>query len=316
MATLILFVVFFGTVFLLVGIYGFVNRRRLETMSALRQRMSNSGGAAAELNILRDVRKSAVPFLDRFLSGQTITPLIEGTIQRAGVRWSVGEFVIASTLLGATGLLLGQQFSLPAAILLAAAGVMLPTLLLGQLKKKRLKKIEVQLPDALDMIVNAMRAGFSFQAAMKFVGEEMPAPLGEEFMRFYEEQRLGMDVRNALLDLQERVGSLDVKMFVTSLLIQRETGGNLSEILTSLSTLIRDRGALHDHIDTLTAEPKFTGLALSALPVLAFIAYSVLNPSMMQPMYTTDLGRNILLYTVSSVVVGYWLLRRMADVDV
>lgn len=316
MQTLILFAVFFGTVFLLLGVYVFANRRRLEAVAALRERMRGGAAYAGDLNILRDVRKSAVPFLDRFLTGQAITPLIERGIQRAGVRWSVGEFVIASALIGAIGLLVGQRWGALAAVLAGAIGLMVPTMLLAFLLKKRLKRLETQLPDALDMIVNAMRAGFSFQAAMKFVGEEMPAPVGEEFMRFYDEQRLGVDVRNALLDLQERVGSLDIKMFVTSLLIQRETGGNLAEILTGLSTLIRDRGALHDQIETLTAEPKFTGTTLAILPVIAFAAIMVLNRPMMDPMFNTDTGRNILLYAAGSVLVGYYLLRRIADVDV
>lgn len=315
MQSIILFAVFFGTVAVLLGIYVFVNRRRLEAVAALRERMRTNGGVS-DVNILRDIRKSAVPVLDRFLTGQTLTPLIERSIQRAGVRWSVGEFVIASTLIGAIGLLAGQALGMLVALLLATAGFLTPTLILSILRKKRLKRVEQQLPDALDMIVNAMRAGFSFQAAMKFVGEEMPAPVGEEFMRFYDEQRLGVDVRNALLDLQERIGSLDVKMFVTSLLIQRETGGNLSEILTGLSTLIRDRGALHDQIDTLTAEPKFTGTVLAALPVLAFIGIMTLNRPMMDPMFSTDMGHNILLYAVGSVGFGYYLLMRIADVDV
>lgn len=316
MQTLILFAVFFGTVFVLLGVFVFANRRQLETVAALRERMRGGAAAQADVNILRDIRKSAVPFLDRFLTGQTITPLIERNIQRAGVRWSVGEFLIASALIGAIGLLTGQTWGVLAAVGFGAFGILLPTVLLNYLVKKRLKRFETQLPDALDMIVNAMRAGFSFQAAMKFVGEEMTAPVGEEFMRFYDEQRLGVDVRSALLDLQERVGTLDTKMFVTSLLIQRETGGNLSEILTGLSTLIRDRGALHDHIDTLTAEPKFTGAVLSGMPVLAFVAIFFLNRPMLQPMFDSDLGRNILLYAAASVSFGYFVLRRIADVDV
>ncbi len=315
MQTLILFVVFFGTVFALVGVYVFINRRRLEAVAALRERM-RGGASMADVNILRDIRKSAVPIVDRFLSGQTLTPLIERAIQRAGVRWSIGEFTIASALIGAIGLLAGQRFGGLIALLLATVGLLLPSLLLRILIGKRLRRLEVQLPDALDMIVNAMRAGFSFQAAMKFVGEEMPAPIGEEFMRFYDEQRLGVDVRHALLDLQERVGTLDIKMFVTSLIIQRETGGNLSEILMGLASLIRDRGALHDQIDTLTAEPKFTGGALAILPVLAFVALTALNPPMMAPMFDTETGRYILAYAVVSVLVGYFLLRRIADVDV
>jgi tight adherence protein B len=315
MQTLILFAVFFGTAFVVLSIYAFVNRRRLAAVAALRSRASG-GTVASDVSILRDLRKSAVPFLDRALTGQALTVLIERAIARAGVRWSVGEFVIASTLIASIFLLAGQRFGVLVAVLIAAIGLLMPAMLLVFLRGRRMKRFETQLPDAIDMIVNAMRAGFSFQAAMKFVGEEMPAPLGEEFMKFYDEQRLGLDVRSALLDLQERVGSLDIKMFVTSLLIQRETGGNLSEILTSLSTLVRDRGALYAQIDTLTAEPKLTGAVLAALPVLAFVALMMLNPSMMQPLFTTETGHYILYYTVGSVIFGSLLIRHIARIDV
>jgi tight adherence protein B len=160
-----------------------------------------------------------------------------------------------------------------------------------------------------------MRAGFSFQAALKFVGEHVPVPLGEEFTRVYDEQRLGADVRTALLAMQERVGTLDAKMFVTSLLIQRETGGNLSEVLSGLAHLIRDRAALRGQVDTLTAEPKFTGRVLSLLPVVAFFALLYLNRPMMVPMVTTSTGRMILFYAVGSIVVGYFVLMKIADID-
>jgi tight adherence protein B len=191
----------------------------------------------------------------------------------------------------------------------------LPFFVLRKMQANRKKKFEDQLPDAIDMIVNAMRAGFSFQAALKFVGEEVPSPLGEEFTRVYDEQRLGSDTRVALLAMQERVGTLDAKMFVTSLLIQRETGGNLSEVLSGLATLVRDRGALRGQVDTLTAEPKFAGRVLALLPVVGFFALLYLNRPMMIPMLTTSTGRFILLYAAGSIAVGYFVLMKIADIE-
>lgn len=315
MQTLILFAVFFGTVFLVLGVFAFTNRRRLAAVSALRQRIDGGTAVGPDLSILRDIRKSSVPFLDRLLSGSTVTSPIERSIAQAGVKWSAGEFTLASAVLASIGLFAGQQLGPLLSLLLATIGLLLPALLLLWLRRKRLKDFERQLPDAIDMVVNAMRAGYSFQAAMKFVGEEMPAPVGTEFTKFYDEQRLGLDVRAALLEMQERVGTLDVKMFVTSLLIQRETGGNLAEILTGLATLIRDRAALYDEIDTLTAEPKFTGAVLAALPVIAFLFLMVLNRPMMDPLFTTDTGKWVLLYAFGSVAVGYLIVRRIANID-
>lgn len=314
MPTLVLFLVFFGTSFVMLGLYVFANRRRLEASAALKRRIA-AGPPGADIHILRDLRKSAVPFLDQLLTGRSVTVLIERAIERAGVHWSVGEFAIASALLASMGLLAAQSFGWIAALAAATFGLLLPATLLTLIRRRRLRRIEAQLPEAIDMIVNAMRAGFSFQAAMKFVGEEMAAPIGEEFATFYDEQRLGLDVRDALLDLEERIDTLDIKMFVTSLLIQRETGGNLGEILTGLSTLIRDRSALRDQIDILTAEPKLTGHSLAALPLVAFAVIMLLNRSMMQPMFDTDPGRYTLAFAAGGLVVGFILMRRIARID-
>ncbi len=315
MQTLLLLGVFFGTAVLVLALYAFVNRRRLEALSVLRER-TKGGGLASDVIILRDQRKSAVPILDRILTGQTLTPKLERNLQLAGVKWTVGEYVLSSALFGALALVATQGLGALLALLAGTIGLMLPTWLLQRLAARRLHKFESQLPDAIDMIVNAMRAGFSFQAAMKFVGEEMPAPLGEEFMRFYDEQRLGVDVRNALLDLQDRVNSLDIKMFVTSLLIQRETGGNLSEIFEGLAAIIRDRAVLREQIDTLTAEPRFTGHALSILPVIAFFTLLWMNRPMMLPLLQTDTGRLILGYAVVSILLGYFAMRKIANIEV
>ncbi|WP_396206539.1 type II secretion system F family protein [Gemmatimonas sp.] len=314
MQTVVLFLVFFGTTLVLFGAYVFANRRRLEATAALKARIGATT-ARSPTPILRDLRKSAVPMLDRVLTGRSFTVLIEVAIERAGLHWTVGEFTIASALLASMGLLAAQSFGVAASLAAATIGLVLPTFLLNVQRRRRVARIEEQLPEAIDMIVNAMRAGFSFQAAMKFVGEEMAAPIGEEFATFYEEQRLGLDVRDALLDLQERIDTLDIKMFVTSLLIQRETGGNLGEILTGLSTLIRDRAALRDQIDTLTAEPKLTGTALALLPLLAFAVIMILNRPMMQPMFDTETGRYTLMFAAGILTVGFLMIRRIARID-
>jgi tight adherence protein B len=311
----VLLLVFFGTALLVLGTYALVNRRRLAAAEVLRRRMGDNAPIVTQMNLLRDRRRSTVAFVDSLLDSMRLTEALEYEMQRAGVNWTVGEFVIGSAVAASVCMLLGQQFGLLLASLGAAFGSVLPFLLIRKMQKTRKRKFEDQLPDAIDMIVNAMRAGFSFQAALKFVGEEIPEPLGVEFTRVYDEQRLGSDARVALLAMQERVGTLDAKMFVTSLLIQRETGGNLSEVLSGLATLIRDRGALRGQVDTLTAEPKFAGRVLAMLPVTGFFAILYLNRPMMMPMLTTSTGRFILLYAAGSILVGYFILMKLADIE-
>jgi tight adherence protein B len=315
MQGLVLLLVFFGTPLLVLGTYALINRRRLAAAEVLRRRMGDSAPIATQMNILRDDRRSSVGFIDSLLDSMKVAESLESELLRAGVKWTVGEFVLGSAVSASVFMLIGQQFGLFAAWIGAAVGAVLPFLVLRNLQSRRKRKFEEQLPDAIDMIVNAMRAGFSFQAALKFVGEEVPTPLGEEFTRVYDEQRLGADTRVALLSMQDRVGTLDAKMFVTSLLIQRETGGNLSEVLSGLATLVRDRSALRGQVDTLTAEPKFAGRVLSLLPVVGFMALLYLNRPMMLPMLTTTTGRYILLYAAGSIAVGYFVLMKIADIE-
>lgn len=316
MQGLVLLLVFFGTAMLVLGTYALINRRRLAAAAVLRQRMGEDAPTAAPMaNILRDLRRSSLPALDRLLDSMEVSEALEFELRRAGASWTVGEFVLGSAIAASFLLLIGEQWGLFSAWLGAVIGAVAPFLVLRHMQKRRQKKFEEQLPDAIDMIVNAMRAGFSFQAALKFVGDEISAPLGDEFTRVYDEQRLGSDIRQALLSMQERVGTLDVKMLVTSLLIQRETGGNLSEVLGGLATLIRDRGALRGQIDTLTAEPKFTGRVLAMLPVIAFFSLLYLNRPMMEPLMTTSTGRYILAYAVGSIAFGYFVLMKIADIE-
>lgn len=315
MQGLVLLLVFFGTALLVLGTYAIINRRRLAAAEMLRTRMGDSAPVVAQLNILRSDRRSSVGAIDSLLESLQIAESLDGELRRAGTKWTVGEFIIASAVSSSIFMLLGQQMGLMIAVAGAVLGAVLPFFVVRKMQAKRRRKFEEQLPDAIDMIVNAMRAGFSFQAALKFVGEEIPAPLGEEFTRVYDEQRLGADARVALLAMQDRVGTLDAKMLVTSLLIQRETGGNLSEVLSGLATLVRERGALRGQVDTLTAEPKFAGRALALMPVIGFFALLYLNRPMMIPMLTTSTGRYILLYAAGSVAVGYMVLMKLADIE-
>ena len=315
MQGLVLLLVFFGTAMLVLGSYAFANRRRLAAAASLRQRVGDNAPVVIQANILRDTRRSSVAVIDKFLESMSMTSALEYELRRAGAKWTVGEFLLGSAVTASLLLLLGQQGGPLMAGFGAVAGIFAPFAVLQNMRKRRLKRFEDQLPEAIDMIVNAMRAGFSFQAALKFVGDEVPAPLGDEFTRVYDEQRLGADIRTALLAMQDRVGTLDAKMFVTSLLIQRETGGNLSEVLGGLASLIRDRVALRGQVDTLTAEPKFSGRVLSLLPVVGFLALYYLNPGMMQPMVSTSVGRMMLMYAVASVMVGYFILMKIADID-
>jgi len=316
MLALVLATVFIGAMLLIVAGYVVVNRRRLVAGDALRTRLSSTAPAGTTASILREEKTSDIGMLDRLLAGKSITTSISDQLDRAGSRQSVGEFVLLSLVAAGIGFLIGHRMGLLAAVLIAGAAGYLPFLNLKRKASARLKLFQAQLPESIDMLVNAMKSGYSLQAAIKFAGDEMPDPLGPEFARVYDEQRLGMEMRNALLKLQERVDTLDCRMFVTALLLQRETGGNLAEVLTNLATLMRERVGLRGQIDTLTAEPKLSAIVLALMPVILFIIVGFLNPDYMSPLWTTPGGRLLSLYALTSVLLGYFVLRKIGQIDI
>lgn len=316
MMALVLLAVFAGTMLLIVAAYVLVNRRRLAAGDALRDRLAPAVAGGASATILKDEKTSDIAALDRLLAGKGLTAAISEQLERAGSRMSVGEFVLLSALCGGVGLLLGRRFGLLAMPFFTVLLGALPYFNLKRKQASRLKAFQAQLPEAIDMLVNAMKSGYSLQAAIKFAGDEMPTPLGPEFTRVYDEQRLGMEMRNALVGLQERMDTLDCKMFVTALLLQRETGGNLAEVLGTLAVLMRERVGLRGHIETLTAEPKLSAIVLSLLPALLFFGVLVLNPDYLSPLWMTPFGRLLLVYAVMSMVFGYIVLRKMGNIDI
>ena len=316
---LILAAVFLGTVGVLIGGYLYVNRQRLSAADAAMRRLREREGntPASARSIIRDANVSDLPALDRLLAGRGITSWIAEQIQRAGDNGTPGAFVLRVIVFTILGYLIGWIFRGSIVGLLGAVlGFMMPITLLRSKQRKRLSMFRDQLPDAIDMLVSAMKAGYSFQAAMKFIGEEVRDPLGPEFSRFYEEQRLGMEVRTALLALQGRIDSLDLKMFVTAVLIQRETGGNLSEVLGNIGTLMRERAALKADIETLTAESKLSARILSLLPVIVFILVNVISRDFMAPMLASQTGIAVLVGAAFSVMLGYWSMMKIADIDI
>ena len=316
MQLLVLAIVFFGIILLIVAFYGLINREALEASDAAREQLRTGvGGGVAAVSILRDDRSSEIPFLNRLLTGRALTTWFAIQLERAGSTQKTGQFLLTSIAFAVGGLVFGQRYGIVGSLVLAAIALFLPLLWLRRTQGKRERAFEGQLPESLDMLVNALQAGYSLQAAMEFVGRETPAPLGPEFSRFYDEQRLGMEVRVALLRFQERIGTLDAKMFVTSLLIQRETGGNLGEVLTNLATLMRERVTFRMQLATLTAEPRMSAKVLAALPVAVVLLIGAINPDFMRPLLDSAFGHKLLIYAASSVIVGYLVMSRIATVD-
>lgn len=266
--------------------------------------------------LLRDEEDaSQLPFLNRLLSGREWTEEISERLKKANVQLNPGAFsllVAVTTMLGA---LLGVRLGPVGVIAGAIAGGLGPFAWLKARHHKRIRAYEEQLPDAIDMLASALKSGYSFHAATNFLGQELAEPLGPQFARMYDEQRLGIDARTALINFEERVGSLDVKMLVTALLIQRETGGNLGEVLQNTSDMLRQRAAIRGHLKTLTAEATYSARILALLPVLVFVALSYMIPDFITGFMDSSTGQLMLVGAAVSVVLGYLVMMKIADVD-
>jgi tight adherence protein B len=315
LATLLtVFVAAFG---LVLGTYVFLSRKRLARRAAAKRRIQEAQIMGSGLTLLRDDSASSIPVLNQWLQKSTHTINLQRSIRSAGMNVRPATIIMLSVSLALIGLLVGNmQRNLLFGFLYAGVGLIAPYMFLRWKMKRRIENFEAQLPEALDMLINAMQAGYSYQAAMELVGQELPEPLGTEFAQFYEEQRLGIDVRSALLAMQERVQSLDLKMFITAVLIQRETGGNLTEVLGNISHVIRERFRIQGELRTLTAQVKLSGKLLGLLPIIVVAGIMLINPAFAEPLFREKSGHIILMAAGISQVLGFVMMRKIANIEI
>jgi len=199
--------------------------------------------------------------LDRALTNSAIARDTELLLYRAGVDMRVGTFLLVVAVTGAAAMLLFQLFfGRPLfALFFGLVCAAIPYGVVRSKKTKRTRLMEEQLPDAMDLMTSALRAGLSLPAALQLVAQEAPSPLAEEFGHTFDEQNLGLDIRDAMLNLARRVDSVDMKFFVTAVVVQRETGGNLAEIMQNIAHIIRERFRILGDVRTLTAHGRFSG---------------------------------------------------------
>jgi tight adherence protein B len=204
-------------------------------------------------------------------------------------------------------------FAAPLAALFAAFA---PIGWLMHCKTKRMKRFEEQFPEALDMLSRAIRAGHAFQTAMGMVADELPDPCGPEFKKTFDQQNYGLPLKDALNELSDRLKSLDVRFFVTAVLIQRETGGNLAEILDNLAHVVRERFKILRQVRVHTAHGRFTGYVLLALPAALAVALSFINPEHMNLLFRERMGQIMLMGAIVMQTVGYLWIKKVIKIEV
>jgi tight adherence protein B len=191
-----------------------------------------------------------------------------------------------------------------------------PWLWLWNKRRTRLKKFAAQLPDALELIARALRAGHSLASGFHLVAQELPPPLGTEFGRVYEEQNLGVAIEDALKSLCDRVPNLDLRFFATAVVIQRQTGGDLAEILDKISSLIRERYRIQNQVKALTGEGRLSGVVLIALPFVLFLVMLYLNPDYISMLWKTEMGIKMSLFGLLMQIFGALVIRKIVNIKV
>jgi tight adherence protein B len=273
-------------------------------------------------DLIVDVRKnelmSSIPFLDRWLAKMELAPRLRRMLYQADLKWTVGGLL----------LICSAAFVIPAYLIYLRTGHVLLGIIIGLVcgalpfgfvwkkRQMRLDKFEQGLPEALDLIVSALRVGHSLNAAMGLVSRECPDPIGVEFRLAFDEMNYGLELKTALENLVVRVPMQDVKIVSTAILIQRESGGNLAEVLDKTAQVIRERFRLKRQVLTHTAQGRLTGWILTLLPiVLGFLLYMV-NPDLMSMLWKKELGIKLMYAAAGMIVIGGLIIRKIVNMDV
>jgi tight adherence protein B len=311
-------------VFVLVIVFGaywaLVLRPEQAGETAIRERLTRprtkKAGRAA---LVREIeRLSTVPVLNDLLARRAavVVPLRK-LIQQSGVKTTVGVVVLSSALLAAIGLLGGEWLFRFVWVGLVVGGLLacVPTVALVWKRDRRTAKFEELFPEAIDLLSRALRAGHAFTTALGMVAEEMPQPIGGEFRLLYDRQNFGLPLPDALRAFAERVPLLDARFFVIAVLTQRESGGNLSEVLDNLATVIRDRFTVKRQVRSKSAHGRLTGWILAAMPPALVLIFMVVSPGYLRPLIEEPTGIRMVVIGIGLQIVGTLVIRRIVRVD-
>ena len=271
-----------------------------------------------QATILKRRMLEDVPRLQRLVLGAPREQHLDRLLQQSGLEWSVTRLLVLALLTGCAAALVAA-FYWPYWFIIAGVGfaaAVLPFLYVYRKRQNRLRRIGGQLPDTLDLISRALRAGHAFPSALQMVGEELAEPIAGEFRITHDEVNFGVSLQHALQNLSVRVPSTDLRYFVIAVLIQRETGGNLAEVLNNLSTLIRERLKLLMKVRVLSAEGRMSAWILSILPFALAGVINVINPRFMSVLWTDQVGTKMIAAALIMMAIGIFWMRKIVRIHV
>jgi tight adherence protein B len=271
-----------------------------------------------ELALLRDEQLSEIPAFDSLLRRSARVSAVPEALLQAGMKLRAGNFLVLCVVSGVVAAVAALVWSRNPAIAWAALilGAFLPYAVVSYRRQKRFEKIEELFPEAIDTLARAVRAGHAFTTALEMISNETTEPLATEFRKLYEEQKFGMPVRDALMNLTERVPLVDVKFFVTAVMLQRETGGNLAEILDNLSYVIRERFKIQRQVRVHTAQGRLTMALLMAMPPAVVAVLAVFSPEFVHPLFYDPIGHSLLVVSIALQTIGYFVIRKIIKIQV
>lgn len=289
-------------------------RRRLESVQKTERRDEQS----LAIDLLRDEMLSGVPAIHRVLLQWAWPSRLRDFLSQAGLKMKPAKLLMICGLVAiGCGLIIGRFVPrLPIALVAGVLFGLIPIGVVAWLRTRRLRQFEEHFPDALDLLGRAVRAGHAFTTGLEMIAKESAEPIAGEFRTAFDEQNFGLPLRDALLNLTDRVPLIDVRFFVTALLIQKETGGNLAEILDGLAHVIRDRFRIYREVRTRTAQGRLTAAILIALPPFLMAALAVLNPSYIGILFKDPKGVTVLTVAAFLQVIGTGILWKIIHIEV
>lgn len=275
-------------------------------------------GATDEFGIVKEVTFSTIPALDRFLRNNPVANKLQLLIEQSETSWTVGRYIFATLLVVFIGAIAGNWWIAPGLMgwLPSIALAALPYFYLVQKRDRRLRKFGQMLPASIDLMSRGLRAGQALPATIETVANEAEEPVRAEFRRAADEQAFGLPFREALLNLNERVPLADLQFLVTAILVQKETGGNLAQVLDKAAHVIRERERVEGQMRIRSAQGRLTGLILCLLPFGMFILMNFVSPGYGKILFEEPLGRKMVLYAGILMVLGIFLIRRIVNIKV
>lgn len=288
-----------------------------ERMAAVR-RAEQRGDGTTDLVLVRDEMMSSLPLLNRLMMHLAWTTKLQSAITQAGMTTKAGKLLLTCAVSGLSVYLVAVIFygQALAGLVAAIAGASVPLMVIYIKRRRRMNQFEQRFPEALDLLGRAVRAGHAFTAGLEMVAKESPEPVATEFKTTFEEQNFGLPLRDALSNMASRVPLVDVQFFVTALMIQKDTGGNLAEILDELSRVIRERFRIHREVQIKTAQGRLTAVILILLPVGMLITMRVMNPAYINVLFEDPLGVKMLAGAGILQLIGAAFLWKIVHIEV